>query len=229
VIDPIEALGDVARQRDVWLHVDACVGGYFAPFARMNGVDVPPFDFEVPAVRSMSADLHKYGYAAKGASTVLHRSEEQREHQIFEFGDWPGGHMTTPTLAGTRPGGAIAGAWAVMHYLGVEGYCEKARQVTDAREKLSEGLAELGLHPLGDPQLGLIAYRSDDLDMRAVYGQLFRKGWFTGFTTDPASIHLMLSPAHLQVVASYLEDLRAAITHVKETGATGDGVVTRYA
>ncbi|MBW2280516.1 MAG: aspartate aminotransferase family protein [Deltaproteobacteria bacterium] len=229
VIDPIEALGDVARQRDVWLHVDACVGGYFAPFARMNGVDVPPFDFEVPAVRSMSADLHKYGYAAKGASTVLHRSEEQREHQIFEFGDWPGGHMTTPTLAGTRPGGAIAGAWAVMHYLGVEGYCEKARQVTDAREKLSEGFAELGLHALGDPQLGLIAYRSDDLDMRAVYGQLFRKGWFTGFTTDPASIHLMLSPAHLQVVDSYLEDLRAAITHVRETGATGDGVVTRYA
>ena len=229
VIDPIEALGEVAQQRGLWLHVDACVGGYFAPFARMNGIDVPPFDFEVPAVCSMSADLHKYGYAAKGASTVLHRSEEQRAHQIFEFGDWPGGHMTTPTLAGTRPGGAIAGAWAVMHYLGIEGYRQKARQVTDAREQLTKGLAELGLHPLGDPRLGLLAYRCDDLDMRAVYGQLFRKGWFTGFTTDPASIHLMLSPAHLSVVDSYLDDVRAAVDYVKQTGATGDGVTTRYA
>ncbi len=137
--------------------------------------------------------------------------------------------MTTPTLAGTRPGGAIAGAWAVMHYLGIDGYCEKARQVTDARERLTKGLAELGLHVLGEPTLGLLAYRADDLDMRAVYGQLFRKGWFTGFTTDPASVHLMLSPAHLGVVDGYLADVRAAIEYVRETGATGDGVVTRYA
>ncbi len=229
VIDPIEALGELAQERGLWLHVDACVGGYFAPFARMNGIDVPPFDFELPGVCSMSADLHKYGYAAKGASTVLHRSEEQRAHQIFEFRNWPGGHMTTPTMAGTRPGGAIAGAWAVMHYLGVDGYREKARQVTDARERLTKGLAEPGLHVLGEPKLGLLAYRSDDLDMRAVYGQLFRKGWFTGFTTEPASVHLMLSPAHLGVVDCYLDDLRAAVAHVRETGATGDGVITRYA
>ena len=229
VIDPIGALGELAQERGLWLHVDACVGGYFAPFARMNGIDVPPFDFELPAVCSMSADLHKYGYAAKGASTVLYRSEEPRAHQIFEFENWPGGHMTTPTLAGTRPGGAIAAAWAVMHYLGIDGYREKARQVTDTRELLTKGLAELGLHVLGEPKLGLLAYRSDDLDMRAVYGQLFRKGWFTGFTTEPASVHLMLSPAHLGVVDSYLDDLRASVEHVRETGATGDGVVTRYA
>ncbi len=229
VIDPIGALGELARERELWLHVDACVGGYFAPFARMNGIDVPPFDFDVSGVCSMSADLHKYGYAAKGASTVFHRSEEQRAHQIFEFGNWPGGHMTTPTLAGTRPGGAIAGAWAVLHYLGVDGYREKARQVTRARELLTQGLARIGLHVLGEPKLGLLAYRSDDLDMRAVYGQLFRKGWFSGFTTDPASVHLMLSPAHLGVVDRYLDDLRAAVDHVRETGATGDGVITRYA
>ncbi len=112
------------------------MGGYFAPFARMNGVPVPPFDFEVPGVRSMSADLHKYGYAAKGASTVFHRSEAQWQHQVFRFDAWPAGGMVTPTVAGTRPGGAIASAWAVLHYLGVEGYREKARQVVATREKL---------------------------------------------------------------------------------------------
>ena len=136
VIDPIEELSELALARGVWLHVDACVGGYFAPFARMNGVPVPPFDFEVPGVRSISADLHKYGYAAKGASTVFHRTEAQWQHQIFTFDDWPAGGMVTPTVAGTRPGGAIASAWAVLHYLGVEGYREKARQVVATREKL---------------------------------------------------------------------------------------------
>jgi len=107
VIDPIAELSQLALERGLWLHVDACVGGYFAPFARMNGVPVPDFDFTLPGVRSISADLHKYGYAAKGASTIFHRSEEQWRHQVFTFDDWPAGGMTTPTMAGTRPGGAI--------------------------------------------------------------------------------------------------------------------------
>lgn len=122
IIDPIEALGEVAASRDIWLHTDASVGGYFAPFARMNGVPVPPFDFEVPAVRSISADLHKYGYAAKGASTVLFRSEDIYRHMPFANNHWSGAPMTTPTLAGTRPGGAISAAWAIMNFLGIDGY-----------------------------------------------------------------------------------------------------------
>ncbi|CAN0593478.1 unnamed protein product, partial [Laminaria digitata] len=119
IIDPIAALGEVAAKHGVWLHVDACVGGYFAPFARMNGVPVPAFDFEVPAVQSMSADLHKYGYCAKGASTVLFRSEELYAHMPFDMAGWSGAPMKTPTLAGTRPGGAISAAWGVMNTLGV--------------------------------------------------------------------------------------------------------------
>ncbi|MEK9870842.1 MAG: aminotransferase class V-fold PLP-dependent enzyme, partial [Gammaproteobacteria bacterium] len=108
LIDPIAALGDVATRRNIWLHVDACVGGYIAPFVRMNGADIPPFDFEVEGVCSMSADLHKYGYCAKGASTVLFRSEALKQHMIFDCSDWPGGRMVTPTLAGTRPGVAMS-------------------------------------------------------------------------------------------------------------------------
>ena len=139
VIDDIEGLSRLAVDADIWLHVDACVGGYFAPFARMNGVNLPPFDFALPGVRSMSADLHKYGYAAKGASTVFYRSAALREYQMFRFGDWPTGDMVTPTLAGTRPGGAIAAAWAVMNYLGCDGYRDKARIVVETREKYQRG------------------------------------------------------------------------------------------
>jgi len=230
LIDPIAELSELALERDLWLHVDACVGGYYAPFARMNGVPVPPFDFELSGVSSVSADLHKYGYCARGASTIFHRSEEQRAHQLFEFDNWAAGGMVTPTAAGSRPGGAVAAAWAVMHYLGVEGYREKTRQVTQAREQLMAGVEAIpGLHCIATPELGIFTYGSDELDIRAVYVRLFKQGWFTGMITEPVGIHLMLSPAHLGVADSYLADLERAVAEVRETGDRADGVKARYA
>src|SRR5690606_31259207 len=206
LIDPVAELSKLAEQRDLWLHVDACVGGYLAPFVRMNGGDIPPFDFEAPGVRSMSADLHKYGYAAKGASTVFFRSQELKAFMTFDFRDWPGGRMVTPTLAGTRPGGAISAAWAVMNFLGVEGYRARQGQVVAAREAIEAGVKAMGFTVLGRPQLGLIAFTRPDLDILAVWGKLREKGWFTGVTTEPKSLHLMLSPVHADVAAAYLED-----------------------
>ena len=230
VVDPIAELSALAEERGLWLHVDACVGGYFAPFARMNGVPVPDFDFALPGVRSMSADLHKYGYAAKGASTVFHRSEAQWQHQIFSFDGWPAGGMTTPTMAGTRPGGAIASAWAVMNYLGVEGYREKARQVTETRAKLMRAIDAMPeLRTYGDPQLGLFIYGSESLDAFAVWGGMTRRGWFTGLTTAPRAIHLMLSPAHARVADEYLADLRASVAEVAAKGERAEGTQARYA
>jgi glutamate/tyrosine decarboxylase-like PLP-dependent enzyme len=229
LIDPIEELSTLALARDIWLHVDACVGGYFAPFARMNGAALPRFDFEVPGVRSISADLHKYGYAAKGASTLFHRDAAQHAHQIFSFDDWPAGGMTTPTAAGTRPGGAIASAWAVMHYLGVEGYREKARCVTETRERIAREIAPLGLRVLGDPRLGLLAYCADDLDSFAIWGRMAKRGWMSGLVTEPRAIHLMLSPAHAQAADAYLEDLRASLAEVRASGESGRDVRARYA
>ena len=229
LIDPIEELAELAVARGVWLHVDACVGGYFAPFARMNGTALPRFDFEVPGVRSISADLHKYGYAAKGASTLFHRDEAQRAHQIFEFDDWPAGGMTTPTAAGTRPGGAIAAAWAVLHYLGVDGYREKARLVTETREKIARGVEKLGCRVLGEPQLGIVAYGADDCDIFAVWGRLARRGWMTALCTEPRAIHLMLSPAHAQVADAYLADVAQALDDVRAQRESGADVRARYA
>jgi glutamate/tyrosine decarboxylase-like PLP-dependent enzyme len=229
VIDPIAELSTLALERGVWLHVDACVGGYFAPFARMNGVPVPDFDFALPGVRSMSADLHKYGYAAKGASTVFHRSEAQWRHQVFAFDDWPAGGMTTPTMAGTRPGGAIASAWAVLHYLGVAGYREKARLVCETRAKLMSAIAALdGLRTYGDPQLGLFTYGSDRVDPFALWGRMAKRGWFTGLTTEPRAVHLMLSPAHAAVADEYLADLAGALAEVAASGERSDASA-RYA
>lgn len=227
LIDPIEALGALAERRDLWLHVDACVGGYIAPFVRMNGGEVPPFDFEVPGVRSMSADLHKYGYCAKGASTVFFRSEDLKKHMIFEVGDWPAGRMTTPTLAGTRPGGAIAAAWAVMQTLGVDGYRAKHAQVTRAREQIEAGVQARGFTVIGRPRLGILAFTREDIDCMAILGKLYKRGWVTSATSQPRGLHLMLSPVHLAVVDRYLADLDWATRAAR--GQSGAGADVGYA
>ena len=221
IIDPIEALGEAAIRKNVWLHVDACVGGYFAPFARMNGVPVPPFDFDVPAVCSMSADLHKYGYAAKGASTVLFRSQELYAHMPFDLSCWSGAPMKTPTLAGTRPGGAISAAWAVMNYLGVDGYRRLQGLVCDTRKRVEEGVRALGFEVLGNPMLGLIAFRHPDHHAFAIYGEIFKRGWFTSATKEPPSLHLMLSPRHADFIDAYLADLAESVKAVASAADAG--------
>ncbi|MFC3079198.1 pyridoxal phosphate-dependent decarboxylase family protein [Phenylobacterium terrae] len=227
LIDPIARLSALAVSRDLWLHVDACVGGYIAPFVRMNGTDIPPFDFELPGVRSMSADLHKYGYCAKGASTVFFRDKALQDFMTFDFKDWPGGRMVTPTLAGTRPGGAISAAWAVMNFLGVEGYRAKQGEVVRAREAIEAGVTAQGFAVLGRPQLGLVAFTREDVDILAVWAKLREKGWFTGITTEPKSLHLMLSPVHAQVAGAYLEDLAWAVDEVQGAAAPAQ-VEARY-
>lgn len=227
IIDPIEALGEAATRKGVWLHVDACVGGYFAPFARMNGLPVPAFDFEVPAVCSMSADLHKYGYAAKGASTVLFRSEELYNHMPFDLAEWSGAPMKTPTLAGTRPGGAISAAWAIMNYLGVEGYRRLQGQVCDTRQYIQNGLQEMGFEIVGNPMLGLMAFLHPDHHAFALYGEIYRRGWFTSVTKEPPSLHLMLSPMHKNFADAYLADLKDSLKTL-DAGKGGAEVEARY-
>jgi len=211
LIDPIEALSDLAIKRELWLHVDACVGGYIAPFVKMNGGDIAPFDFGLPGVRSMSADLHKYGYCAKGASTVFFRSAALQAFMMFDLNDWPGGRMVTPTLAGTRPGGAISSAWAVMNFLGVEGYRAKQRTVTETRERIEAGVRALGFDVLGAPQLGIVAFSHPKAKIGALWAKLRERGWFTSTTSQPAGLHLMLSPFHAEVAGAYLADLAWAL------------------
>ena len=115
-IDPIAELGQLAERRDVWLHVDACVGGYLAPFAKRIGREIPDFDFTVPQVASLSADLHKFGFCPKPASTVFYRDADKAQHHHFDFNEWPNGRFVTGTLVGTRPAGGVAGAWATFQY-----------------------------------------------------------------------------------------------------------------
>ena len=158
---------------------------------------------------------------------MFFRSAALRKRLTFDFRDWPGGRMVTPTLAGTRPGGAIAAAWAVMSHLGVAGYRAKQGLVTQAREAIEAGVKAQGFSVLGRPQLGLIAFTRDDLDCAAVWARLRERGWFSGMVTEPRGLQLMLSPIHAQVAQAYLEDLAWAVDAVR-TGEKVGAAEARY-
>lgn len=216
LIDPIEALSDIGQRYGLWLHVDACVGGYLNPFMRaVSDEDIERYDFSLPGVSSMSLDLHKYGYAAKGASTVLYRDKSLRDAQVFHFEDWPCGHMYTPTFAGTRPGGAIAAAWAVLNYLGRAGYEARARMIDDARRQLLAGCEELGLRVFGRPKLSIVGFGSDVDDILAAGEGLYADGWFSSRLQDPDGIQYMISPEHQRTMSEYVQVLAKHVADVR--------------
>ncbi len=231
VIDPIAELGELAqRHNNLWLHVDACVGGYFAPFARMAGYDIPDFDFAVPGVTSMSADLHKFGYTAKPASTVFYRDADKHQHQYFDFDNWPSGRMVTYGVTGTRPAGGVAAAWAVMHHLGVEGYVETARQVLELAREYREGISAIqGLRVYGKPHLSIVNYGSDTIDNGAIADAMTARDWLIGRTKEPMGMHLMLSNLHEQSKEAYLTDLAAAVEEVRGRNAPASSTEVAYA
>ena len=228
VVDPIASIAALARPRALWMHVDACVGGYIAPFARQLGYPIEAFDFSVDGVTSISADLHKYGYAAKGASTLFFRDAASFELMEYRFDNWPRGQYSTRTLVGTRGGGAIAAAWAVMNYLGEEGYLRVTERVIATRRAIEEGLKPLGLHALGRPELSILAYGSPQHDMAAIGRGLGARGWMVGHVREPDGIHLMLNLTHEPVVGEYLADVAQAVDEAKAAGPGGAGVVASY-
>ena len=216
LVDPIPALAEIALRYGLLFHVDACVGGMMLPFVRRLGYPVPDFDFQVPGVTSISADLHKYGYAAKGASVILFRSPELRRRMFFASIDWSGGVYASPTLSGTRPGGAIAAAWAVMNFLGEEGYLKLAETVMQTARKIQEDIRAIpGLKIIGEPEMTVMAIVSDTLNIYEVGDELSALGWQLDRQQFPPSLHLTLSPIHAQVAEQFTADLAQAAIRVR--------------
>ncbi len=211
VVDPIAEMAAVAQERGILFHVDACVGGFMLPFVRKLGYPVPEFDFHVPGVTSISADLHKYGYCVKGASVILYRDPALRRHQFFAYTDWPGGIYASPTMAGTRPSGPIAAAWAILHYLGEEGYMALAALVMDTVGKIRAGVEAIpGLRVLGHPHMSIMALASDTLDVYEVGDEMALRGWHLDRQQFPPSLHVTVMPVHAEVVDAFLRDLGEA-------------------
>jgi glutamate/tyrosine decarboxylase-like PLP-dependent enzyme len=230
VIDPIQDLAAVAAERGIGFHTDACLGGFVLPWARRLGYDVPPFDFSVPGVTSMSADTHKFGYAAKGTSVVLYRGAELRWHQYFTATEWPGGLYFSPTLAGSRPGGLSAACWAAMVATGEDGYLEATRRVLETGAAIRDGIAAIPrLRVLGDP-LWVIAFASDTVDVYRVLEHMTRRGWSLNGLHRPAAVHLCVTLRHTEpgVAERFLADLEASVAEALSQPSDDQGLAPVY-
>jgi glutamate/tyrosine decarboxylase-like PLP-dependent enzyme len=230
VIDPIRDLTEIAAEHGVWFHVDACVGGYQAPFVRKLGYPVPEFEFNIPGVWSMSADLHKNGFAAKGCSTILYRDAALKDYATFRFEDWPYGSYTTATVVGSRTGGALAAAWAVMKYLGEDGYLDAVGTIMEIKNQIV-GAADAidGIYVPCDPDVGLITMRSDEYDIHAVADAMLERGWLMGRGREPRSIHVAVHPIHAKAMNGFLSDLSGAAEAVRSGAFAGSGQEAIYA
>ena len=208
--DDIEALAAIARDRGIWLHVDACMSGYLAPFMRLNGDAIPKGGLETPGVTSVSADLHKHAYSAKGASVVL-MPQSAADKAAFIYSDHPLPPMATPTLAGTAPGAPLASAWAVMRHLGEPGFRALAADLSAARENFIARIRETGsFSVLGDPRFSIVVVTSETHDMGAVHAGMGKRGWFLSKVADPSGLHLNISPTDGPLASRFAEDLLAA-------------------
>ena len=229
VIDPITDIAALAIEHGTLCHVDACLGGWLLPFWEEIGEAVQPWNFSVPGVTSISADIHKYGYCFKGASVVMYRDPSVKRRQHFLFDGWPGGIYGSATTAGTRPAAPIAAAWATIQYLGHDGYLAKARTVRDATQKFLEGVRGIEeLEVTGRPDMSLFEFssRAGAEATGAIGDAMDDRGWH--LDRQQGGLHLMVSPGHLAVTDDFVTDLIDSVAHRTESRgveATYGGVI----
>jgi sphinganine-1-phosphate aldolase len=230
VIDPIPEIAALAAARDINCHVDACMGGVTLTYMARLGEVVPPWNFDVPGVTSISVDLHKYGYSAKGASVIMHRNKRLRSYQTFVTDNWLGGVYGSSGVLGTKGGGSMAAAWAVMHHLGNDGYMRVTAAARKACLQLAAAVAAIpDLAVRAEPQATLLAFGAADpaqLEVFAVADALWRRGWYVDRQGPPPSLHCTVSVVHEGKIDAFVDDLEACVEEV--VGASGHGQQGAY-
>lgn len=232
VIDPVAEIAAVAAAAGVACHVDACVGGWLLPWLREAGAEVPPFDLSVPGVTSLSCDLHKFGYAPKGASVVLFADPATRRRAYFASAAWPGYPVINATVQSSRSAGPLAGAWATLRALGRRGYAELGRATLEASTRLCEGLAGIdGLRVLGRPRYGLVAFAGDGVDVFTLADEARARGWFLqpqlSYAGVPANLHVTVTGVTLAGVEELLKVIAESAGAARRRGPVTlpDGLV----
>ena len=221
VVDPIPEIAALAQERGLLCHVDACVGGIHLSIMRKLGYDVPSFDWAVPGVTSISTDLHKFGYCPKQASVVMYRSKELRRFQIFTSTRTTCYTLINPTILSTKTGGPLAGAWAVLNYLGEEGYKKIVSEVQDATERMMAGVDAIPeLKVMVKPDMCLFAFTSDTLDMFQLTDAMLAKGFTVqsqfAKPAAPRNIHISVQYSAVDNVDAFLAALRESVEEVKQ-------------
>ena len=226
VVDDVTGIAALASSRGINCHVDACMGGVTLAYLVKLGLPIRAWNLSVPGVTSISVDLHKYGYTSKGASVVMYSSKSLRAHQGFFTDNWLGGMYASSGMLGTKSGGSIASAWAVLRHLGDDGYTALVRQTRNATEQLANHIVA---HPhlvlRAYPDSTLICFRAADpsvLNVFAVADELRIRGWYVDRQTPPDSLHCTVNAIHHDKIDAFVVDLDASIELVLSTRLSGD-------
>jgi sphinganine-1-phosphate aldolase len=223
VVDPIREIAKLASDRGILCHVDGCMGGFLLPYFKRLGAEIPDFDFRVPGVTSMTMDFHKYGLTPKGASVVLYRDESLRQHQIFACADWTGYTMINNTIQSSKSGGPMAAAWAVLQFVGDEGYLAYAKGLLEAKNKIVEGVSQIpGLRVMGNPEMSLVAFTSDEVSVFAITDEMKARGFHVQAQLkhgpSKENIHVSINPSNVKHTESLLAALRECVEVVRKNG-----------
>ncbi|MES2591343.1 MAG: aspartate aminotransferase family protein [Bacteroidota bacterium] len=217
LMDPITEIAAIAKEKNIFCHVDACVGGFMLPFMKKAGYNIPAWDFSVDGVTSISADIHKYGYSSKGSSVILYKNAEIRKFQFSLYTKWNGGVYGSPTMTGTRPGGSIAGAWAALKGIGMDGYLELTTTTMDVTNKIKAAINSTDeLELIGHPDMSILAFKSDKLDVFKLADELNKKGWHFERQQLPPSLHFTINYIHRLVVDDFIKDLQECVETAKK-------------
>jgi len=216
VIDDIVGLGKMAELYNVGLHVDCCLGSFLVAFMESAGYKIPLFDFRVRGVTSISCDTHKYGFAPKGSSVVMYRSQDLRRFQYFTQPNWPGGIYASPSVAGSRPGQVIAGCWATMMNEGKSGYIAATKHIISQTRKIKEEIKKYPeLTVIGDPLVSVVAFKSDKIDVFRVSSILSELNWNLSLLQYPKAVHI--SCTFLTDADQFTQDLAEAMIKIRKT------------
>jgi len=217
IIDDISGLAVSAKKHDIPLHVDCCLGSFMMPFMRQAGYHIPPFDFSVEGVTSISCDTHKYGFAPKGSSIVMYASKEIRKYQYFSAPNWVGGIYASPTIAGSRPGALVAGCWAAMMSIGKNGYLDATRKIVGAARKIKHGIQQIPeLYVIGDPQVTVVAFGAHSpINVYSLSDLMSKKGWNLNAMQYPSCVHIACTLLTVSVADDFVKDLKEAVSLVK--------------
>ncbi|KAJ4381132.1 Dihydrosphingosine phosphate lyase [Didymella sp. IMI 355093] len=221
IIDDITGLSKLAHKKRLPLHVDCCLGSFIIPLLPKAGFDFEPFDFRLKGVTSISCDTHKYGFAPKGNSTVLYRSDDLRKYQYFISPDWSGGVYASPSIAGSRPGALIAGCWASLVKQGESGYVDACHKIVGGMKKIESAIRErpelnADLKVIGRPLVSVVSFLSNTLDIYDVADGMSHKGWHLNALQNPPAIHVAVTLPIVAVVDSLIQDLIDVVEDVKE-------------
>ena len=226
VVDDVSGIAQVAIDHNINCHVDACMGGVTLAYLSRLGENIPSWNLQVPGVSSISVDLHKFGYTSKGASVIMYASKYLRSFQGFFTDNWLGGVYASSGMLGTKSGGAMASAWAVMHHLGEDGYLRLTREAREATLQIASFISSNDRLCLrAKPQTTLICFGAKDpaaLNVFAVADELARHGWYVDRQAPPDSLHCTVNAIHHDKILQFTHDLQLAINEVLATNKTGD-------